>query len=112
MIMLAKENLSYGEKGRVAFVFGRPVCPNCVNELGESHASKPILVERFGISVRIYFGRCDECNLSCEVEQFKVGGRWFIYRWRKYSNHKKPRPGVWNKVRDLPVPAVVIGNEI
>lgn len=105
-----KENLSFGQKGRNVFVFGRAVCPLCVCELTSFHVTSPQVIDRHGITVRRYFGWCDGCGCGCEVEQFKVGrGRWFIHRWRAYSNDDKPIAGKWVLVRDMPVPVIMTG---
>lgn len=106
----AKENLSFGQKGRAAFVFGRPVCPRCVCQLASASLSKEIVNSRFDLTTRMYYGWCDNCNCGIEVEQFKCGkGRWFIHRWRGYSNDPIPKAGPWIIVKELPVPLVKTG---
>ena len=102
--------LTLAQKGRVAFVFGRPVCPVCAQELTSASMNKQIVNDRFGLVTRKYYGRCDHCDCCYEVEQFKSSrGRWIIYRYRPFSNDIKPIAGKWIERRPLPVPLVAIG---
>jgi len=88
--------LSLSQKGRMAFIFGRPVCPRCVRELtsynidnGPDNPIAPMF--------RRYYGWCDRCEQGCEVEQFKKGGRWHIHKWRPFfcSPGQRPTAGEW-----------------
>ena len=100
--------MNYNEKKFI----GAPSCPTCKNSVGSFTITPDKKNELFAIVTRTFFGWCDNCGQGCEVEQYLYDGKWLVHKWRHYRYGKKYYVGRWHIVNELPVPLVVIGNEI
>lgn len=82
-------------------------CPKCGMPMDKQTIAES-KIERFDLKTRTVFGHCEKCNTSSEIEQVQKFRIWETIRYRHYEL----KPQGWHKVNDLPVPIVVIGNEI
>jgi hypothetical protein len=86
-----------------------PRCPKCSQPL-KSFTEHSNHNERFSITIRSIFGWCDKCNKGCEIEQFDKKSLWHTSRFRIFRKiAAKISAGLWQKITDLPIAAIVIG---
>ena len=81
------------------------ICPKCYQRL-----PYPTVVgkgtDRYGRTLRTYFGWCFDCNIGSQAIQFKKEDKWFIHKFLLYrleDQQCKPAGG-WHIICELPEP--------
>lgn len=86
------------------------VCAKCFR-----HIQYPQIVskgtDRYGRTIRTYFGWCFGCHIGCEVIQFERDGRWVIHKYQNYAvkdgSHSQ-LSNKWTVLNELPESAAVV----
>jgi len=87
------------------------VCPKCYNSIPYPSMPEQGHTDRYGRTIRTYFGWCFKCGLGHQVIQFLQYGKWHIHKYQTYrlvSNENCKPFGDWIIVNELPEPAPVV----
>lgn len=77
------------------------VCPHCCKQTADFILFGPAR-DNYGRILRSYIGRCADCGISFEVEQYSVGDLWPMYAYRI---DRQPR----TVLQELPEPLLATG---
>jgi len=87
------------------------ICPKCYKLLPQTNYTEFASTDRYR-TMRSYFGWCIQCQLGCEVVQFKQRDKWHIHKYRFYAtvvSNDKPVPDKnWHIINELPESAPVV----
>ena len=90
------------------------VCPECFKALEHRPTVINNKPDRYGRTIRNYYGWCHECDTGFEVVQFKRDARWCIHKFRYYAANVDVEAGAavpdkdWQVLNDLPAPSIVV----
>jgi hypothetical protein len=85
------------------------VCPDCFTPVPWATIQQPG-TDRYGRTLRTYYGWCFRCNKGAEVIQVLSGDRWPIHKFRSYDlidDAACRTTGEWVILTPLPQPPLV-----